>query len=130
MIKQRKEEILLQQKCEKVDEDNNSIDPSHHNDSSLSHAKKPFMDTLIEEHLKNPSTMTLLDIREEVDTFMFEGKESRFTCHVNYVYIARALTNVHFEMLVCLAACYSHISLSSSLQATIQQHGVLPGHFI
>lgn len=92
VIKQRREEILLQQTCEK-DANENNIHLSNHNDSLRAHVKKPFMDTLIEEHLKNPSAMTLRDIREEVDTFMFEGKESRITCHVKYVYIARVLTH-------------------------------------
>jgi len=33
-----------------------------------------FMDTLIYQHLKDPNSLSEQDIREEVDTFMFEGE--------------------------------------------------------
>lgn len=32
-----------------------------------------FLDMLIEQHLKDPESLNEVDIREEVDTFMFEG---------------------------------------------------------
>lgn len=78
MIKQRKEEILLSKKlCEKDTNENKVVDSNSNESFTFAgniREKKPFMDILIEEHLKNPSEMTLKDIREEVDTFMFEGK--------------------------------------------------------
>lgn len=76
MIKQRKEEILLEKSGNKQPEDDKVVDSNSNEAFSAGtvRAKRPFMDTLIEEHLKNPKEMTLKDIREEVDTFMFEGK--------------------------------------------------------
>lgn len=46
--------------------------------SSTSGSKKrmTFMDTLIYEHLNHPLEFTELNIREEVDTFMFEGHDT------------------------------------------------------
>lgn len=35
-----------------------------------------FIDILIEQHLRTPTAFTELDIREEVDTFMFEGHDT------------------------------------------------------
>lgn len=38
--------------------------------------RMPFMDTLIHQHLKDPTSLSEHDIREEVDTFMFEGHDT------------------------------------------------------
>lgn len=38
--------------------------------------REPFLDTLIREHLTNPSQFTLSNIRDEVETFMFEGHDT------------------------------------------------------
>lgn len=38
--------------------------------------KRPFIDTLIHQHLKEPHSLSELDVREEVDTFMFEGHDT------------------------------------------------------
>ena len=45
-------------------------------EESLTKRREPFMDTLIREHLTRPGEFTDLNIREEVDTFMFEGHDT------------------------------------------------------
>ena len=50
------------------------------------HEKKsmPFMDTLIYQQLKDPNSLSEENIREEVDTFMFEGKLIlSYTCNTS-----------------------------------------------
>lgn len=54
-------------------------DPSpSHSPSSLDPKlrREPFLDTLIRQHLSDPSRFTLRDIRDEVETFMFEGHDT------------------------------------------------------
>ena len=46
------------------------------NEETEEKKKEPFMDTLIREHLNDPEEFTELNIREEVDTFMFEGHDT------------------------------------------------------
>ena len=58
---------------------NNNSD--HVNEDETSNAagvkkRMTFMDTLIYEHLNHPLEFTELNIREEVDTFMFEGHDT------------------------------------------------------
>ena len=70
VIKERKSEIMR----ELADESNQNQDRK----DSLGGGKKrrPFMDVLIHEHLQNPTVFTEANIREEVDTFMFEGHDT------------------------------------------------------
>ena len=42
-----------------------------------------FLDMLIEQHLKDPQAFSELDIREEVDTFMFEVSRTLVACKLD-----------------------------------------------
>lgn len=68
VIKSRKKDIM-----EKI---SNSGHLEEMDNPTSTKKKEPFMDSLILEHLKNPSYITETDIREEVDTFMFEGHDT------------------------------------------------------
>lgn len=59
-------------------ENNNEISDNNRRGSiDLGRKKRiPFMDLLIQQHLADPSEFTELNIREEVDTFMFEGHDT------------------------------------------------------
>lgn len=45
-------------------------------DNGKQKQRRPFLDLLITEHLKDPNSINEEDIREEVDTFMFEGHDT------------------------------------------------------
>ena len=68
VIKKRKAEIEAKYKGITIVNNNQNFDESK--------KREPFMDTLIHEHIKNPDNMSLINIREEVDTFMFEGHDT------------------------------------------------------
>jgi cytochrome P450 len=64
VIRDRKEEILNKK----------STDKSKDSDSVIGRKKRmAFLDLLLEHHLSTDSKLSEEDIREEVDTFMFEG---------------------------------------------------------
>lgn len=69
VIKERKKEAL-EQKSE-VGNENEKIDSF-----TSSRRRLAFLDMLIEQHLKDPETLNEVDMREEVDTFMFEGHDT------------------------------------------------------
>lgn len=74
VIKERKKEALEQKSSVAVENNNQKGDTF-----TLSRRRLAFLDMLVEQHLKDPEALSELDIREEVDTFMFEvGNEA--TC--------------------------------------------------
>jgi cytochrome P450 len=70
VIKKRKTEI------EHKFLDMNSNKSNNNKDFNDVKKREPFMDTLIQEHIQNPKDMSLVNVREEVDTFMFEGHDT------------------------------------------------------
>lgn len=77
VIKERKEEITFESNGDHVI----PITNTHYSESgslleSLKKKREPFMDTLIQEHLARPKHFSMFNVREEVDTFMFEGHDT------------------------------------------------------
>lgn len=77
ILKKFTDDVIQERMNEILSKNNNESANSQECDTVLGGKKKePFMDTLILEHLKRPSEFTLENIREEVDTFMFEGHDT------------------------------------------------------
>ncbi|OQR79655.1 cytochrome P450 4c3-like [Tropilaelaps mercedesae] len=55
-------------------------------EESMFRSRKPFLDMLLVEHMRR-KTMSVSDIREEVDTFMFEGHDTTSTGIVWTIYL-------------------------------------------
>ncbi|GBN97020.1 Cytochrome P450 4C1 [Araneus ventricosus] len=70
-------EKVLKQKMDKItNEDYNSTFDNKSNKNSFEKKmRKPFLELLLEYHLKDPS-FTAKDVREEVDTFMAAGHDT------------------------------------------------------
>lgn len=65
---ERKKEALELKSSELVKEEKDKVDSF-----TSTRRRLAFLDMLIEQHLKDPESLNVVDIREEVDTFMFEG---------------------------------------------------------
>ena len=75
VIVSRKEQVRAKLLQSSISTDPTSLsDPE--SEESLHKRREPFMDTLIREHFSRPDNFTDLNIREEVDTFMFEGHDT------------------------------------------------------
>lgn len=68
VIKRRKEAIMLMS--------SNEADTGPAGGSDEDKRREPFLDTLIREHIRDPKHFTLRNIRDEVETFMFEGHDT------------------------------------------------------
>ncbi|KAK8756182.1 hypothetical protein V5799_001116 [Amblyomma americanum] len=73
VIRERKEELLscpeLQAAIEEAPEASDAY-------GLRGKVRKPFLDILLREHIKDPENFREEDVREEVDTFMFEGHDT------------------------------------------------------
>lgn len=71
-------------------------------DDDYDKKREPFLDTLIREHLREPLQFTLLNIRDEVETFMFEGHDTTAWGVIWAVYIIglypECQQRIHFEV--------------------------------
>lgn len=72
VIRERKQELQK----ELPDFLNNTDDDDDDVYGLKTNNKRPFLDILLREHLKDPQNFTEEDVREEVDTFMFEGHDT------------------------------------------------------
>lgn len=68
VIRERKSKILAQ-----MERNGKEQNPENYENKRK---RLAFMDLLIEQHLKSPKDFTEVNIREEVDTFMFEGHDT------------------------------------------------------
>lgn len=73
VIRERKREILS---CPELQESLEETSSESDVYGMKGKARKPFLDILLREHIKDPENFTEEDVREEVDTFMFEGHDT------------------------------------------------------
>lgn len=70
-------QVIRDRKKETLAQGNTGEESENKTDTFTSSRRRlAFLDMLIEQHLKDPSTLSELDMREEVDTFMFEGHDT------------------------------------------------------
>ncbi|KAH8034292.1 hypothetical protein HPB51_022745 [Rhipicephalus microplus] len=73
VIRERKREILS---CPELQESYEETASESDVYGLKGTARKPFLDILLREHIKDPENFTEEHVREEVDTFMFEGHDT------------------------------------------------------
>lgn len=99
VIKERKKELLEELNGESINrKEKTGISAEHSSDGKR---RKAFLDSLLDEHFTN-AQFTEQDIREEVDTFMFEGHDTTamaisWTLHLIGLH-KEVLANCHKEL--------------------------------
>ncbi|XP_054925255.1 cytochrome P450 4c3-like isoform X2 [Dermacentor andersoni] len=73
VIRERKEELLS---CPELQESLEEASLESDIYGVKGKTRKPFLDILLREHIKDPENFSEEDVREEVDTFMFEGHDT------------------------------------------------------
>ncbi|XP_075560452.1 cytochrome P450 4c3-like isoform X3 [Dermacentor variabilis] len=73
VIRERKEELLS---CPELQESLEETSLESDIYGVQGKTRKPFLDILLREHIKDPENFSEEDVREEVDTFMFEGHDT------------------------------------------------------
>ena len=80
-----------------------------------------FLDLLLQVRLQDGSKLTNSDIREEVDTFMFEGHDTT-TCSLAWtLFLIGHYPEVSFS---CLSLSKSRSCLALALEDTLQVLGI------